>query len=424
MSRSHRGSRGNGVRRAQAPATSFIERQPPFDMDAEQSLIGSIMLMPSTLDNVAGVVNENDFYIEANKILFRTMADMYSEQVGIDATTMVSRLRADENYELVGGSQYVAELFTKVPNAAHGVYYASTVKELSIRRGVLEAAIETMRMAHDDRSLTSHQLITQIQTRYMDIADSIDGGISVNTIGDLIPDHLEHLDQLRNGNIEAGLSTGLLDFDNYLRFRESEVNVLGARPSQGKSALGLNIAENVAINQGQPTVFVSMEMGTTELLNRHFASRANVNLVRFQHGSFSNDEMDRIRQQACDSREAMLTFVDSTGLNMSQIASIARQAKRTGRCELLVLDYIQLILPDRTRDTREQQVSKISRAIKRLARELAIPILVLAQVNRGPGDMSRAPKLSELRESGAIEQDADNVFFIHRPEYYLSLIHI
>jgi replicative DNA helicase len=377
------------------------------------------MIDPLACDSVMVILTPSDFYDETMGIIFAAMMAIRDSAQGLDLITLRHRLSADGNDGMVGGAAKLAQLFTKVPNAAHAVYYARIVKQHSVRRMVIIAASEALDQAYDvTNGMDGSDLVTSVQNEFFGIADMCDrGGITQARIGELMPDHLDRLERLRTEDCEIGLTTGIRDMDNYIRLRDGEMSILGARPSQGKSSLGLNIASHVSCELRAPTIFMSLEMSTTELLDRFLASQTNINMVRFQTGRFSNAESQRVVHAAASTEEAPLTLVDSTTLNMAQISSIARQAYRTGNCRLLVVDYVQLIIPSTQRDTREQQVSKISRSLKRLARELQIPVMLLAQVGRGPGD-GRAPNLNELRESGSLEQDADNVFFIHRPAYY------
>ncbi|TWU48789.1 Replicative DNA helicase [Rubripirellula tenax] len=400
-------------------AAEVLQREPPFDLEAEMGVLGSVLLLPSICDEIASLKAE-DFYSDANRKIYHAMREMYDGGEKIDITLLVSRLRTAGDYEEVGGAAYLARLSSAVPNAAHASFYAAIVSEKAVFRRLIESSTEILRDAYEQNS-TAKELCAQAEQKVFAIMDGRSSQ-SVHSISDVLHQAMDRMEaRLRDEYVDGGAETGLKMFDEMTGgLHNGELIILAARPSMGKTALAMNIGEHCSIVQRAPVLFVSLEMSGIELADRMLCSLARVNGHRLRNGSISSDDRDRLISKANEISEAPLYVDDSPSRTVSEIAATARRIKRKENgLGLIVIDYLQLIDPDNSRDPRQEQVAKIARRLKGMARELEVPLLCLSQLNRQAEDgKDHRPKLSHLRESGAIEQDADVVMFVHREEYY------
>lgn len=400
-------------------AAEILQRQPPFDLEAEMGVLGSILLLPEVCDDIASL-RADDFYDDANAKIYENLREMHDNGEKIDVTLLVSRLRTAGDYEKVGGAAYLAKLSGSVPNAAHAVYYADIVGEKAVYRKLIESSTEILRDAYDQSS-TAKELCAQAEQRVFAIMDGRSSQ-AVQSISDVLHQAMDRMEaRLRDEYVDGGAETGLSGFDEMTGgLHNGELIILAARPSMGKTALAMNIGEHVAINQRSPVLFVSLEMSGIELADRMLCSLSRVNGHRLRNGTISSDDRERLIRKANEISQAPLFVDDSPSRTVSEIAAAARRIKRRENgLGLIVIDYLQLIEPDNSRDPRQEQVAKIARRLKGVSRELNVPLLCLSQLNRQAEDSKdHRPKLSHLRESGAIEQDADVVMFVHREEYY------
>ncbi len=403
-----------------AAASEILQRQPPFDLEAEMGVLGSILLLPEVCDDIASLIRSDDFYDDANRCLYQHVRDMYDGGEKIDSTLLVSRLRTSGDYEKIGGSAYLARLSIAVPNAAHAAYYAQIVNEKATFRKLIEASTEILRDAYD-QTCDSRELVAQAEQKVFAI---MEGRATQHaaSISDILHQSMDRMDARLSGeHVDSGCETGFSDFDTMTGgLHNGELIILAARPSMGKTALAMNMAENVALQNQQPTLFVSLEMSGIELADRMLCSLSRVNGHKLRAGTISQDDRNRLVQKANEISKSPLYVDDSPSRTVSEIAAAARRIqRRLGGLNLIVIDYLQLIEPDNSRDPRQEQVAKIARRLKGLAREMKVPVLCLSQLNRQAEDSKdHRPRLSHLRESGAIEQDADVVMFVHREEYY------
>ncbi|MGV3484079.1 MAG: replicative DNA helicase [Planctomycetaceae bacterium] len=410
-----------GRRKPRKPSASeVLQRQPPFDLEAEMGVLGSILLLPEVCDDIASLLRADDFYDDANRCLYQHVRDMYDGGEKIDSTLLVSRLRTAGDYDKVGGLAYLGKLSIAVPNAAHAAYYAQIVNEKATYRKLIEASTEILRDAYDQQ-MESRELVAQAEQKVFAI---MEGRATKHaaSIHDILHQSMDRMEARMNGSyVDGGCETGFTDFDTMTGgFHNGELLILAARPSMGKTALAMNISENVALQNQQPTLFVSLEMSGIELADRMLCSLARVSGHRLRSGTLSHDDQNRLIQKANEISKSPLYVDDSPSRTVSEIAAAARRIqRRMGGLGLIVIDYLQLIEPDNSRDPRQEQVAKIARRLKGLAREMKVPVLCLSQLNRQAEDSKdHRPRLSHLRESGAIEQDADVVMFVHREEYY------
>jgi replicative DNA helicase len=398
----------------------LLERQPPRSVEAERAVIGSLLLLPEVCDEVALVVRTEDFYDAAHRAIFGHMLALHEDGQQIDPTLLAQRLKDAGQYELVGGAAYLLELGQEVATAAHAEYYARIVHDKSVLRALIHAGTDIIHEAYEPGT-DAREMLARAEERVFRILDT-KGQTQLRPVRDVLHDSLARIDaRMQHQHAYGGLETGLMDFDDLTGgLHDSELTILAARPSMGKTALALNIAEHVAIDGARKSVLVvSLEMSALELGDRLLCSRARVNSHRLRNGQLSAEDSRRLVQTAADMSRAPLFIDDSPSRNMTEIAATARRLKRQEGLALVVIDYLQLIEPDNPRDPRQEQVARISRRLKGLARELSVPVLCLAQLNRQvEATRDNRPQLSHLRESGAIEQDADVVVFVHREEFY------
>jgi len=410
----------NGRNRGDAAAAGGqIAQSLPHSVDAEKAVLGSILLLPDVFDEVALLVRPGDFYDDANRIIYEHLLDMHDAGQRIDPMLLVERLRKGEVYEAVGGAAYLAEVGKQVPTAAHAEYYANIVANKSVLRSLVHAGTDIVHDAFDP-SADVRQMLGRAEERVFSILEGRGVG-QFSSIADILHDAIDRIDaRIDHQHATSGLETGFDDYDQLTGgLQKSELIILAARPSMGKTALAMNMAEHVAMHLNAPVLFVSLEMSAMELADRLLCSVAEVNGHRMRNGTITQDERRKLMQAAARISESPLFIDDSPSRTMTEIAANARRLKRREGLGLVVIDYLQLIEPDNPRDPRQEQVSKIARRLKGLAREIEVPVLCLAQLNRQvDAAKDNKPQLSHLRESGAIEQDADVVMFVHRDEYY------
>ncbi|QDT61065.1 Replicative DNA helicase [Stieleria bergensis] len=406
-------------KKPEASAAEILQRQPPFDLEAEMGVLGSILILPSVCDDLASLKSE-DFYDDANRILYKHLREMADSGDKIDVTLLVSRLKKSDEFEKMGGAAYLAKLSAAVPNAAHAVYYAGIVSEKAVYRNLINASTDILRDAYEQNS-EARELVAQAEQRVFSIMDGRSSN-SLHNMEDVLHAAMDRMEARLRGEVTDGTcETGLSDFDTMTGgLHNGELIILAARPSMGKTALAMNIAEHGAIEGRQPVLFVSLEMSAIELADRMLCSLARVNGHRLRNGTISADDQKRLLEKANEISSAPFFVDDSPSRTVSEIAATARRIKRRNdNLGLIVVDYLQLIEPDNSRDPRQEQVAKIARRLKGMARELEVPMLCLSQLNRQAEEgKDHRPKMSHLRESGAIEQDADVVMFVHREEYY------
>ena len=339
----------------------------------------------------------------------------------VDTQLLAERLTKLGVLEEIGGLRYLAELANTVPHPGHAADYARTIRDHAERRELIQVSSDVLQQSYDSDQETQH-LVNMAEQRVFAILDGRKSSTIAN-MSDMLHEALDRIDARMRNEPFSGVETGFVDLDQLLGgLHPSELIILAARPSMGKTALAMNIAEHVAIDQRRPVLLVSLEMSQVELVDRMLCSISEVNSQKLRNGSISKDERRRLVAKASEISSAPLYVDDSPSRTVLEISAAARRIKRReSHLALIVIDYLQLIEPDNPRDPRQEQVAKIARRLKGLSRELAVPVLCLSQLNRQAEAMKdNRPRLSNLRESGAIEQDADVVMFVHREEYFHS----
>jgi replicative DNA helicase len=410
----------NRKRTPPRPQAELFDRQPPFNLEAEIGVLGSLMLMPETCDDIVHILRPDDFFDEAHRKLFGHIMDMHGAGKKIDMLLLRERLMASGDYEAVGGAAGLAEIFTSVPHAAHVNYYANIVRSKATSRNLISTCSELMSEAFRPEG-DPETLLNEAEQKVFAIRESRQSN-NLTSIDEVLSDAMDRLDaRVRGEGQEGTVETGFTDLDRMTGgLHASELVILAARPSMGKTAFAMNIAEHVALKSGKPTLFISLEMAAIELIERMLCSVAKVNGHRLRNGTLPSEDRKRLVKTAGELSTVPLFIDDSPTRNVSEIAGAARRIKRREKeLGLVVVDYLQLIQPDNANDPRQEQVAKIARRLKGLARELKTPVLCLSQLNRQAEDSrDHRPRLSHLRESGAIEQDADVVMFVHRESYF------
>lgn len=406
-----------GVERA---SSELLDRLPPNNLDAEKGLLASLLIDPQVADDVALVVRTGDFYSDAHQRLYGHLLSIHEAGRTIDATLLVERLKSADELEIVGGMAYLAEIVAAAPTAANAVYYAEIVSAKATLRSLIHASTEILRDSYDPTQ-NARQLLSRAEERIFAIHDQKGIG-DLRTIKDVLNDTFDQIDKWMLEGRSTGLPCGFADLDDLTGgLHPSELVILAARPSMGKTSLAMNIAENITLHHDnpQPVLFVSLEMARMELAQRMLCSRGKIDGRKFRKGIISASERDQLVEASNELSDAKLFIDDTPSRTITEIAATARRLKRREGLGLVIIDYLQLIEPDNNKDPRQEQVARIARRLKGLARELHIPVVCLAQLNRqAEATKDNRPRLSHLRESGAIEQDADVVMFVHREERY------
>jgi replicative DNA helicase len=382
-------------------------------------VLGSILLKPDVCDDIALVVRAEDFSDESHQLLYRHLLDLHDSGKRIDATIVVERLKTQGDFERIGGAAALADVVQAVPHAAHATHYAAIVRDKALLRSLIDAGTDILRDAYD-ASDEPRQLLARAEEKIFSILERRSSA-EAKPIQSVLEEVMVRMDaRMKHEHTIGGVETGFTDLDQLCGgLHNSELVILAARPSMGKTAFAMNIAEHAAINLKQPVLFVSLEMAALELADRLLCSAAQVNGHRLRNGTISQEDRRRLVQKSSEIGSAPLFIDDTPSRTLTEIAAVARRLKRKQGLSMIVIDYLQLIEPDNPRDPRQEQVARIARRLKGMSRELDIPVLCLAQLNR-QAEVSRdnRPRLNHLRESGAIEQDADVVMFVHREEYY------
>src|SRR5881296_753490 len=402
-----------------------IHRTPPHSIDAEQGVLGSMLISPrETIAECVEKITAEYFYVPAHQTIFDVLVDLWNTGAGIDLITFTQVLRDRNLLESVGGAAAVTNLYTFVPTAANVGYYLEIVRDKYILRSIIEAATESVRRAYEEQDEVGN-LLDEVEQRIFAVGEDRFKG-QMLSMKDQVMEAIESIEKLyeRKGGI-TGISTGFVEFDRMTSgMHGAEMIVIAARPSMGKTALVMNIAEHVAVQEKLSVGVFSLEMSSQQLVQRLLCSRARVNLQKVRDGFLAERDFPSLTAAASKLAEAKIFIDDSAGLSILELRAKARRLKAQHDVQLIVVDYLQLLrsITRRAQDNRQLEISEISAGIKGLSKELKIPIVVVAQLNRNPeirtGSGKGVPRLADLRESGSIEKDADLVGLLVREEYY------
>jgi len=399
------------------PAEATLERPLPQNLEAERSILGAILLDNHALNAAIENLKPEDFFLEQHRRVFNQMIALGENQQAIDLVTLTESLHRVGELESSGGAPYLAALADGMPRVSNVEHYARIVREKALLRNLIHATHNIQQRALEGEDGADTILDNAESSIFALAEDRVKAGLI--PVKDIVRDNFERLEKIfREGKSITGVSTGYTELDKLLSgLQPSELLILAARPSQGKTALALNFAENISIRAGMPVAFFSLEMSKESLLQRLVASVAQIDAHKFRTGHLSREDWRRMTEALGTISNAPLWIDDAGSTSVLEIGAKARRLKREKGLSLVVVDYLQLITGRGRFGNRQEEVSSISRALKGLAKELQIPVLVLSQLTRAPEREERGPQLSDLRESGAIEQDADVVMFIYRPHW-------
>jgi replicative DNA helicase len=393
---------------------------PPQNLEAEASLLGSILIDKEAIIKIADIVSPEDFYAERNSLIFTAILDLYEARQPLDVLTLSNKLEEVGELERIGGSAYITDIVNSVPTAAHVVHYAGIVAHKATLRRLVSAAGRITNLGFDENTALD-SLLDQAEQTLFEVSQK---NLRQNfvAIGSVLAESFDRLDELhRDKNKLKGVATGFKSMDNILAgLQKSDLIILAARPSMGKTALALNIAQHVAVKEGIPVGFFSLEMSKEQLIDRLLAAESGVDSWKLRTGTLDDSDFPKINHAMAVLSEAPFFIDDSALTNVMEVRTKARRLQSEHDLGLIVIDYLQLMSGRRqSSDNRVQEVSEISRGLKGIARELNVPVIALSQLSRTVESRTpQVPQLSDLRESGSIEQDADVVMFIYREDYY------
>jgi len=398
---------------------------PPHSLEAEQSVLGGLMLDNDAADRIGDVVGTDDFYSDAHRIVYRHISQLIAEGKPADVVTVSEALASTQKLDYVGGLAYLGALAQNVPTAANIRHYANIVRERSILRQLAATATEIAESAFNPMGRNAKMVLDEAEAKVLHIAEQGSrGAANFQSIGQVLPAVVERIETLYNRDDPSdvtGVPTGFADLDKMTSgFQPGDLVVVAGRPSMGKTALALNIGEYVALNTGMPVAVFSMEMGASQLAMRLIGSVGKLDQHKLRTGRLQNDDWDRLSNALGRLNEAPILIDETPALNAIEVRSRARRLMRQyGKLGLVIVDYLQLMQATTQGENRATEISEISRSMKSLAKELSVPVVALSQLNRSLEQRpNKRPVMSDLRESGAIEQDADVIVFIYRDEVY------
>lgn len=395
-------------------------RIPPQNLDAEMALLGSIMLRPEGLHDIIDIIKVDSFYSEKHRIIFETMLELFNKRSPIDLLSVSNRLKEKSWLDQVGGNTYLTELVNIVPTSSNVHHYAEIVQKKYMMRRLIEASDHIGQLGYEETK-EIEEILDSAEKKLFDVTN-FNTAHKFVSISEELHEAWERLDRLHTDGVGMrGIPTGFTDIDNKLSgLQKSDLIILAARPSMGKTSLALDIARQASVEHNIPVGIFSLEMSSQQLVDRMLAAQANVDAWKLRTGKLSRqNDFEAIRESLDKLNKAPIYIDDQPGNNILKMRSIARRLKNESGLGLIVVDYLQLMVPTQTKnDNVVQQVTEISRSLKNLARELDVPVLALSQLSRAVESRGGRPRLSDLRDSGSIEQDADVVMFIHREDKY------
>jgi len=393
---------------------------PPQNLDAEKSLLGAVLIDDEVLADITEHVTANDFYDKVHGIIYAAMMRLYEKHKPVDLLTLTDELKRKKELETIGGSAYLTDLTTYVPTAAHAETYAEIVAQKAVRRRLIRASGDISELGYDEDT-TTQELLEKAEAELFSVSDQ-SLKQDVISLESILTESFDRLEELhKNKGQLRGIRTGYRDLDNMTAgLQRSDLVILAARPAMGKTTLVTNLAYNVATIAKQPVLFFSLEMSKEQLVDRMLADASGVDSWNIRTGNLSDEDFSKISEAMGEMAEAPIFIDDTPGLTVLEMRTKARRVNHEKPLGLIIVDYLQLMQGSgRSDGNRVQEVSEISRGLKLIARELDVPLIGLSQLSRTVESRSpQIPQLSDLRESGSIEQDADIVTFIYRPGYY------
>lgn len=394
-------------------------RIPPHSIEAEQCTLGSMLLDEDAIAEVFGTLKAEDFYRNEHRDIFRSIEELYTSGKSVDIITLGESLRKRGNLEKCGGLEYLAAIAEQVPSAASALHYAEIVEDKAVLRSLIKSSGEILEMGYANQD-DSRKVMDYAQQSIFDLAQDKDSK-GIFHIRNILEENLKELTKLfKQGNRVPGIHSGYADLDKLTAgFQKSELILIAGRPSMGKSSLALNMAQHVAINEGKSVVIFTLEMSKEQVVNRILSSEIMIENMKLKTGDINSDEWQKIAVASAQISEASIYIDDTSDITAAEMRAKCRRLKLKNQLDMVIIDYIQLIAGGKRNESRQQEITEISRNLKILAKDMNIPVIALSQLSRAPEQRSNhRPMLSDLRESGAIEQDADIVMFIYRDDYY------
>ena len=393
-------------------------RSPPQSIPSEMAVLGSIMLRKEAMHEIEDALTPDSFYVEKHKKIFQAMLDLSVKNEPIDMLSLSTKLGEQKLLEMVGGNQYLAEIVNVVPSSTNVKHYADIVQKKYVLRSLIEAADYVSELAFEEGDDHMDDILDLAEKRIFSVVSSPKNQRYVN-LKDALPEAYERLEKLHETKgMLRGLPTGFRELDNMLSgLQKSDLIILAARPSMGKTTLALDISRMAAVIHDKSVLIFSLEMSSQQLVDRMLSAESRVNAWNLRTGNLSSDrDFSQLRDSLDKLAKAKIFIDDQAGNSIVRMKSLARRIKAEKGVDLIVVDYLQLMTTSKTYDSMVNQVTEISRSLKSLAKELDVPVLALSQLNRAVESRGGKPRLSDLRDSGSIEQDADVVMFIHRED--------
>ena len=398
------------------------DRIPPHNIEAEQAVIGAVFLEPNAFSTAAERITPNDFYRASHQVIFEAMFTLFEKGEPIDIVTVTTWLANADKLDIAGGVTYLTDVAGSVPTAANIDYYSKIVEEKALLRRLIHTATNIVTQSFTKEDEVS-DVLDEAERSILEVS-SRQNASAFKPIKDVLIDVYDNIEQLHNAKSDVtGVPTGYRDLDRMTSgFQRNDLIIIAARPSMGKTAFALNIAQNVAINTSENVAIFSLEMGADQLVQRMLCAEGNIDSQRLRTGKLQQEDWGKLTMAMGSLSHAGIYIDDSPGIRVSDIRSKCRRLKQEDGLGMIIIDYLQLIQGSvNSQDNRQQEVSEISRSLKGLARELEVPLIALSQLSRGvESRQDKRPMMSDLRESGSIEQDADIVGFLYRDDYYES----
>lgn len=396
-----------------------IMRSLPQSLEAEQSVIGAMIIDKSAISKALEKLKEEDFYRDGHKVIFKAIREMFSKDMAVDLVTLLEYLKSTDNLDKSGGVTYISEVSSSVITTANLEAYIKIVEDKSTLRKLIKSATQIIEESYNKQDKVE-DVIDIAQKKIFDLAER-QGSNEYESLANVLERGFLEIERLFNnkGSI-TGVGSGIRDLDAKTSgFQKGDMVLIAARPSMGKTTFSLNIAENAALREGKSVVIFSLEMSKEQLAYKLLCSEANVDMLKLRTGNLDDDDWERIARATGPLSKAKIYIDDTAGLSVMEMRSKCRKIKIEHGIDMILIDYLQLMSGSSGSESRQQEVSEISRSIKALAKEMECPVIALSQLSRAPEQRAdHRPMLSDLRESGSIEQDADVVMFLYRDEYY------
>ena len=396
-----------------------VTRIPPHSVESEQSILGSILLDKDAIITVSETIRPSDFYKEAHKIIYECMLKLSNKNEPIDLITLTEELKKQGHLDEVGGISYITSLSTIVPTTSNVKYYADIVKEKSVLRQLIKASNDIINLGYEN-SVKVEEVLERAEKRIFDISQE-KASDDFKSINEVLVDAYDMIEKLyTNKSDVTGITTGFKDLNKKINgLQRTDLILIAARPAMGKTAFSLNLVQNAALKGDASVAVFSLEMSKDQLVQRMLAAQSHVELKKIKTGTLDENDWPRIIDAMAVLSNASIHIDDTPGIKISELRSKCRKLKIEKGLDLILIDYLQLMEGEGNNESRQQEIAKISRSLKIIAKELNCPVVALSQLSRAPEQRAdHRPMLSDLRESGSIEQDADIVMFLYRDEYY------